>query len=110
MLIGSAAFSVMVILAKLAGEGAPWLIVALVRSLIPLILIAIWAKADGVRLVAFGSPVLWSRSIFGSISLVGTFYAVTHMSPSEVQTLGSIFPIWIALLSWPMLGEMPSPI
>jgi drug/metabolite transporter (DMT)-like permease len=27
-----------------------------------------------------------------------------------VQTLSSIFPIWIALLSWPMLGEMPSPI
>ena len=110
MLVGSVAFSFMVILAKLAGDGAPWPIIALVRSLVPLILVVIWAKADGVRLVALGSPVLWTRSIFGSFSLVGTFYAVTHMSPSEVQTLGSIFPIWIALLSWPMLGEMPSPV
>jgi drug/metabolite transporter (DMT)-like permease len=110
MLIGSAAFSFMVILAKLAGDGAPWPIVALVRSLVPLILVALWAKADGVRLVAIGSPVLWTRSIFGSFSLVGTFYALTHMPPSEVQTLGSIFPIWITLLSWPLLGEMPSPI
>lgn len=109
MLIGSVAFSFMVILAKLAGDGAPWTVVALIRSLVPLILVALWAKADGVPLVALGSPVLWTRSIFGSFSLVGTFYALTHMPPSEVQTLGSIFPIWIALLSWPMLGEMPSP-
>jgi len=109
MLISSVAFSWMVILVNIAGQGAPWPVVALVRSLLPLILVSIWAKADGVQLVWLGTPVLWTRSIAGSISLVGTFYALTHMAPSEVQTLGAIFPIWVALLSWPLLGELPSP-
>lgn len=110
MLTGSIAFSFMVILANLAGKGTPWPVVALVRSLIPLILVAAWAKADGVRFVFWGSPLLWTRSIAGSCSLVGTFYALTQLAPSEVCTLTSIYPIWVALLSWPMLGNFPSPL
>jgi drug/metabolite transporter (DMT)-like permease len=108
MLIGSVAFSFMMILTTVAGKGAPWPVVALVRSLVPLILVALWAKADGVRLVVWGSPVLWTRSIAGSFSLVGSFYALTHMRPSEVCTVSSIYPIWLALLSWPLLGRIPS--
>jgi drug/metabolite transporter (DMT)-like permease len=108
MLIGSVAFSWMMILTTVAGKGAPWPVVALVRSLVPLVLVALWAKADGVRLVVWGSPVLWTRSIAGSCSLVGSFYALTHMRPSEVCTLGSIYPIWLVLLSWPLLGRFPS--
>jgi len=108
MLISSISFSWMVLLVNIAGQGAPWPVVALVRSLLPLILVSVWAKADGAKLVWLGSPVLWTRSIAGSISLVGTFYALTHMAPSEVQTLGAVFPIWVALLSWPLLGELPS--
>ena len=109
MLISSFSFSWMVILVNIAGQGAPWPVVALVRSVLPLFLVAIWAKADGVQLVWRASPVLWMRSIAGSISLVGTFYALTHMAPSEVQTLGAVFPIWVALLSWPLLGDFPAP-
>jgi drug/metabolite transporter (DMT)-like permease len=110
MLTGSFAFSWMVILANLAGNGAPWQVIALVRALVPLILVAVWARASGVRLVLWGPPLLWTRSIAGSLSLIGTFYALTRMTPSEVSTLTSIFPIWVALLSWPMLGQFPSPV
>ena len=48
------------------------------------------------------------RSIAGSVSLVGTFYALTHLQVSTVLTLTNTFPIWVAVLSWPLLGEMPS--
>src|SRR5262249_20079036 len=44
----------------------------------------------------------------GSCSLVASFYAMTHMAPAEANCLANIFPIWVALLSWPMLGEWPS--
>src|SRR5690606_30110014 len=43
----------------------------------------------------------------GSISLVAGFYALTHHNVSEVLTLTNMFPLWVAVLSWPMLRESP---
>jgi drug/metabolite transporter (DMT)-like permease len=48
------------------------------------------------------------RSVAGSISLVGTFYALTRLPISDVFTVTNMFPVWVALFSWPMLGEFPS--
>ncbi len=48
------------------------------------------------------------RSIAGSVSLVCTFYALPRLPVSEVFTLTNVFPLWVALLSWPLLGEVPS--
>jgi drug/metabolite transporter (DMT)-like permease len=109
MLAGSFAFSWMGIFAHLAGAGCPWQLIAVVRSLVPLVLLAGWAWLDGARLIVVGTPVLWMRSIAGSCSLVACFYALTHMPPADVYTISNIFPIWVALLSWPMLGEVPAP-
>src|SRR5262249_27245584 len=53
--------------------------------------------------------VLWMRSLAGSLSMVGTFFALTRLPISDVLTLTNTFPIWVALLSWPMLRELPSP-
>jgi drug/metabolite transporter (DMT)-like permease len=108
MLTSCAAFSWMAIAANVAGQHCPWQIVALVRALVPLCLLAAWARYDGVRLVFWGPPALWMRSIAGSCSLVGSFYTLTHMPPAEANSLANTFPIWVALLSWPLLGEMPS--
>jgi drug/metabolite transporter (DMT)-like permease len=108
MLTSSFAFSWMTIAAHIAGQGCPWQIIALVRALVPLFLLAAWARYDGVRLVLWGPPALWMRSIAGSCSLVGSFYAMTHMPPAEANSLANTFPIWVAVLSWPLLGEMPS--
>jgi drug/metabolite transporter (DMT)-like permease len=107
------AFSWMAIMAPLAGKACPWQMVAIVRCLIPLIIIALWAKWDGVKLVVWGSPVLWMRSLAGSCSLVGTFSVlasvhVTQLQVTDIYTICNIFPIWVALLSWPMLGRIPS--
>lgn len=107
--ISGFAFSWMVAFAKLAGSAANWQIVAIARCAIPLILIALWARWDGARLVIFGSRVLWIRSIAGSCSLVGTFYVLgTGMPITDIYTISNIFPIWVALLSWPMFGRFPS--
>lgn len=108
ILISSFAFSWMATLAPLATKGCNWQLVAVVRCGIPLVLITLWAKWDGVKFVAWGPPVLWLRSLAGSCSLVGTFYALAHMPITDIYTISNIFPIWVALLSWPMLGRMPS--
>src|SRR5262249_38157426 len=53
-------------------------------------------------------PTLWMRSVAGSCSLVCTFYALHRLPLTEVYTIANMFPIWVALLSWPLLGRPPA--
>ncbi len=108
MLTCSFAFSWMGTLTQLAGRGCTWQATAIVRCLLPLLLVAFWAWTAKVRLVLWGSPTLWMRSLAGSCSLVGTFYAIHRLPLTEVYTIANMFPIWVALLSWPMLGRAPA--
>jgi drug/metabolite transporter (DMT)-like permease len=96
-------------LAHALGIYCDWPVIALARSTLPLALVSILAVAGGVRLVFLRPRVLWMRSIAGSISLMSTFYCLTQLPVSDVFTLTNMFPIWVALLSWPLLGEAPSP-
>jgi drug/metabolite transporter (DMT)-like permease len=109
MILGCACFACMATLAHAAGNTLPWQTVAIGRSLVPLVLVAVWALATGVQLVFFRPPILWMRSIAGSVSLVCTFFALTRMPPPEVFSITSMYPVWVAVLSWPMLGEPPAP-
>jgi drug/metabolite transporter (DMT)-like permease len=108
MLASSFAFSWMGTLTQLAGQGCSWQATALVRCLLPLVLVTSWTWAAGVRLVVWGTPTLWMRSLAGSCSLVGTFYALNRLELMEVYTIANMFPIWVALLSWPILGRLPA--
>ncbi len=109
ILISGFAFSWMVAFTKLAGSAANWQMLAIARCAIPFVLIALWARWDGVPLIFFGPRILWIRSLAGSCSLVCTFYVLsTQMPISDLYTISNIFPIWVALLSWPMLGRLPS--
>lgn len=107
MLSGSLAFALMGGLAHALGPRCDWQLIALARCAIPLLLVLAWAKASGVRLVFFRPRTLWVRSIAGSISLLSTFFALTRLPVSDVYTLTNMFPIWVAVLSWPLLGELP---
>ena len=108
MLCGSFCFACMGALAHAAGSECDWRIVALVRALMPLVLMGSAAWAAGVQIVLLRPRALWMRSISGSISLIGTFFALTRLPISDVFTLTNMFPVWVALLSWPLLGQKPS--
>ncbi len=107
MLCGSFAFAVMSTLTHSLRDDCDWRIIAFLRAALACLFAASLAAMDRVRLVWFRPRTLWLRSIAGSISMVCAFYAVTHMGVPEVLTLSNTFPIWIALLSWPMFGEPP---
>lgn len=47
------------------------------------------------------------RSLPGGVSLVCTFFCLAHLPVSVVVTLTNLSPIWIALLSWPLLRQQP---
>jgi drug/metabolite transporter (DMT)-like permease len=84
-----------------------WQWIAIFRTGLAMLLAAALARGGGAKLVFFRPAKLWMRSLAGSISLLCGFYAMTHYPVSEVLTLTNMFPLWVALLSWPLLGESP---
>jgi drug/metabolite transporter (DMT)-like permease len=108
MLIGSFAFALMAALAHALGPYCDWQVIALARTGLALVFSLLLAWSAGVPLVFARPRTLWIRSIAGSISLICTFFALPRLPVSDVLTLTNTFPIWVALLSWPLLGEMPS--
>lgn len=107
MLLGAAAFSVMAILTSLLRDRLDWQWIAMARAGLAMLFAASWAWAAGQQLVFFRPARLWMRSIAGSVSLVCGFYAMTHYPISEVLTLTNMFPLWVAILSLPLLGQWP---
>ncbi len=108
MLCGSFCFSWMVVCTHLIGDAADWQVIAFMRSSLALLFAAILAVSAGAQLVLLRPRILWLRSLAGSGSMVCTFYALTRMEPADVVTLTNMFPIWIALLSWPLAQERPT--
>jgi drug/metabolite transporter (DMT)-like permease len=108
MLCGSVAFASMGAMAHALGRACTWQVIALARTALPLVLVIPLALAAGARLVVFRPRTLWMRSVAGSLSMMATFFAITHLPVSDVFTLTNTFPIWVAVLSWPLLGEPPA--
>ncbi|HEX5105597.1 MAG TPA: DMT family transporter [Pirellulaceae bacterium] len=107
MLLGAASFSVMAALTAGLRDQCDWQWIAIARTGLAMIFAASLAVGGGARLVFFRPARLWMRSLAGSISLVCGFYAMTHYPVSEVLTLTNMFPLWVAVLSWPLLGQSP---
>lgn len=107
MLLGSFVFSIMAAFTHALSDRVDWQVVALARSGVAFVLAIVLAWLGGGRLVFWRPGMLWVRSLSGSVSLVCTFYALTHLPLAEVLTVTNTFPVWLALLSWPMLGERP---
>jgi drug/metabolite transporter (DMT)-like permease len=108
MLLGSLAFALMSMMAHELGRSCDWQVIALTRAGLAFGFAALLALAAGARVLVWGPATLWIRSLAGSVSLVCTFYALTRLPVSDVLTLTNMFPIWVGLLSWPLLGERPS--
>jgi drug/metabolite transporter (DMT)-like permease len=107
MLCGSVAFALMGTLAHGLRDHCDWQVVAFVRSSLAFLFAAALTRAAGVRFAVVSPPVLWVRSLAGSVSLVCTFYSFSRMPQSEVLTITNVFPLWIALLCWPLYGQRP---
>jgi drug/metabolite transporter (DMT)-like permease len=107
MLMGAASFAIMAMFTVTLKEHVDWQWIAIARTGLAMTFAATMAVAAGKKLVFFRPRKLWMRSIAGSISLVCGFFAMTHYPVSEVLTLTNMFPLWVAVLSLPLLGEWP---
>jgi drug/metabolite transporter (DMT)-like permease len=109
MLWGAFAFALMGAVGHLAGERCSWQLVALARASLALLFSLIFALSTGVKLFFLRPATLWIRSLSGSIGILCSFYALTHLPVSTALTLSNTVPIWVALLAWLLLGYRPTP-
>jgi drug/metabolite transporter (DMT)-like permease len=108
MLGSSIAFASMTACAHELGDRLDWRIVAVARASVVLLFTIPLAKWSGVQLIRRWPRTLWVRSFTGSISMLLTFYALTHLHVSTAVTLTNTFPLWVTVLAWPVLGEKPT--
>lgn len=109
MLCGSFSFTIMAVLASdlvHVSRRCDWQTVAVFRAGLVAAFAAVLARFAGARLV-FWPWRLWVRSVAGSFSMLCTFYAFGNLPVPDVVTLTNTFPIWVALLGWPLYGHAP---
>ena len=53
-------------------------------------------------------PALWLRAILGTVGIFANFYALSHISIAEGQTLNKTAPFFTVLFAWVFLGEKVS--
>jgi drug/metabolite transporter (DMT)-like permease len=111
MIAGALAFASMGALTSEVGSRCDWLVVALVRAILMLGTAATIVTASGSQLVLWRPRTLWVRSLAGSFSLIGNFYALTKLPLADAVTLMNVHPLWIVLITsvvkrrWPSKGE-----
>jgi drug/metabolite transporter (DMT)-like permease len=109
MLCGCISFAWMAEIASHLGHlGCDWRLIVMARSGLAFVFALGLARLAGAPLVLWKPPVLWMRSIAGSVSMLCTFYAFANLHSCEVLTLTNTFPIWVALLSWPLMRVRPT--
>lgn len=107
MLFSSVSFATMTVLVESLRGDYHWLVITFFRSLLAMVFAASLVVATGGKFVVFRPRTLWMRSLAGSSAMLLGFYAMTHFDVAVVSTLTNMYPIWVVLLSWPLLGEIP---
>jgi drug/metabolite transporter (DMT)-like permease len=107
MLLAQVFFAGMNVCTRLAGVDLPWAEVGAARFLVGAIMAAGLASYQGASLRITDRPSTWRRSVFGALSALCTFYALasSRIALGDVATLGATAPIFVAVLSGPLLGE-----
>jgi drug/metabolite transporter (DMT)-like permease len=109
MLGSSLAFAAMGAFAHATNDRCDWRFPALVRAVLVFVFAFTVARIRGSQLVWLASATLWMRSIVGSLGILMTFFALTHLdNVATALTLTNTFPLWVTLLAWPVFGHRPT--
>jgi drug/metabolite transporter (DMT)-like permease len=108
MISSALSFSTMGVLTKILAESFDWRFLAMVRALLMLVFAGVIGLLARSTLTLRGTPIMWMRSLVGSLSMVCTYYTLIHLPFSEATTLIKSYPLWVAILSWIVLKERPS--
>jgi drug/metabolite transporter (DMT)-like permease len=99
MLLSALCFASMGALSHEVAAYSNWLDVVFARAFTNFLFVTALAVATSKPLILFSAPKnLWIRSITGTCSMLGTFYAYTHLPVAEAISIVNTTPIWMALL------------
>ena len=103
----SAVFALSAAFAKTIGAGVPVAEVILFRNLfaIPALLPVVLAAGGWAALVTRNPMSHAARTLFGMMGMVGAFYGYVHLPLATVTALGFTMPLFLTVLSVPLLGE-----
>jgi drug/metabolite transporter (DMT)-like permease len=107
MALAQLLFAGMNVCTRLGARDVPWSEVAAVRFLVGAVIAIVVARQRGSALRVRDQANAWRRSVYGTLAAACTFYALgSHrMALGDVATLGATAPIFVALLSRPLLAE-----
>jgi drug/metabolite transporter (DMT)-like permease len=107
MLIAQLLFAFMGVGARIGARSVPWQEVCASRFLVGALCAYAIGRARGQPLRIVRVREAWVRSAFGTIAAAGTFYvyAAPRLAIGDAVTLFATSPIFVALLSAPLLGE-----
>jgi drug/metabolite transporter (DMT)-like permease len=107
MVLAQVFFAGMNVCTRLGARDLPWSEIAAARFLIGALiaLIIAWYRGSSLRIT--DRPSTWRRSVYGTIAAMCTFYALAsnRIALGDAATLNASAPIFVALLSGPLLGE-----
>lgn len=107
MVVAQVLFSAMAVFTRLGAQHVPWQEAALSRFGIGALVAYLMARTRGASLSITNKKLMWTRSITGTLSALSVFYvwASPRIPLGDAVTLTSIGPVFVVLLSWPLLKE-----
>jgi drug/metabolite transporter (DMT)-like permease len=108
LLIGAtAAFALAAACAKTLGGAIPVAEVIMFRNLFALpALLPLVLASGGIATLATRNPLSHAaRTLFGMMGMVGSFYGYVHLPIATVTALGFTMPLFLTILSVPLLRE-----
>jgi len=108
MLASCVAFTAMSAMAHALGGRCSWPVVAFSRAVLAFLFASLLVRRARARFIIWRPRSIWLRSIAGSCSMLLTFYALPRLPLANTAVLTNTAPLWIGLLSWPVLGKAPT--
>lgn len=109
MACGAVLFALMGFFARLASAHVSFTLVAASRAAIGAVVAIGVARIRGARMRVADRRGIWARSVFGTVSIICTFYAVGSpaISLGDSTTLINLTPVFLTVLAPFLLGERP---
>ena len=110
ILVAESLFALMRVATRVNAGALPWPAVAAVRFLGGAAVVALVATLWRSSLRVHDRRATWLRSVFGTGSALGVFFSLgsRELAVGDAATLSATAPLFVALLSAPMLGERVS--
>jgi drug/metabolite transporter (DMT)-like permease len=111
MLVAQALFGVMGVTGRIGSSGVPWQEVVFVRMLVGAVTAFTVARLRGQSLAVGNRKLQGVRTVFGTLAALGTFFLLSarQIPLGDLVTVFGTSPVFVALMSWPLLGERVRP-